>query len=205
MLKQALDYQKLLEHDSYKEYIECLQTIKQAKRGTHFIDFTKDYFDTAEGSRRIFFPKYKVINDNPFIPIVFGNESHVVIEKLPVIQYLESDSKSKANVKTNTKSKTKVKSPKPKSGHRETSEKFAKQDNSGNHDKMPRHVFEAMKNQIPFITSAECKSSKRSDPHHISKAALIEVITKNKNFAQYFPKGYRNLSKEKLCDVIFNV
>ena len=61
MLKQALEYRKLQDDDSYKEYIECLHALKKPKRGVNPVDFTKEYFDTAEGSRRIFFPKYKVI------------------------------------------------------------------------------------------------------------------------------------------------
>lgn len=199
MLKQALEYRKLQDDDSYKEYIECLHALKKPKRGVNPVDFTKEYFDSAEGSRRIFFPKYKVIADNPFIPIVFGNDSCVVIETLPLIQVLD-------NLETKVTKVKKVRTKKANTqGNARPSEKLGKQDDNGDKEKMPRHIFEAMKSQIPFITNIECKSSKRSDPHHISKTALIEVITKNKHFAQYFPKGYRNMSKEKLCDVIFNV
>lgn len=69
--------------------------------------------------------------------------------------------------------------------------------------KMPKAVFEALMANMPFKTSNECKSSARSKGYYISKGDLVDYIKKNKDIEKYFPKNYKTLSKDALCDVVF--
>lgn len=59
-------------------------------------------------------------------------------------------------------------------------------------------------NMFKFKSRQECVSRERSKSYYINKADLLNIINSDPKLVKRFPKGYKKLSKEELCDVIFD-
>lgn len=57
-------------------------------------------------------------------------------------------------------------------------------------------------NLFNFKTLQECESRETSKPYYVSKKDLLEIIDKNSNIKQLFPKGYKTFKKEQICKVL---
>jgi len=185
-------YIPAFKNDAYLQYKTSLeQTLKSGRT----VDFSAPYFTSVDG-QVIMFPKYKQITDNPFLPNSELPFSYV-IDAQPVVttRHLSPKDKDKKQKDKTSKDKTsKDKTSKDKkTGDQEQPSKY----------KMPKAVFEALMNNLPFKNTVECKSSAKSKPFFISKPDLIDYIKKNPDLEKYFPKNYKTLSKGELCDVVF--
>lgn len=75
--------------------------------------------------------------------------------------------------------------------------------------KIKETVIERILNDYPFNlfkfkTLQECESRETSKPYYISKKDLLDIIDKNNNIKQLFPKGYKAFKKEQICKIIVN-
>lgn len=79
-----------------------------------------------------------------------------------------------------------------------------------NDTKIKQKVISNMLNEYPFNlfnfkNREECKSSSRSKPYYINKNDLVNIISNNPELSQVFPKGYKKLPKEAICDTLFDI
>jgi hypothetical protein len=58
--------------------------------------------------------------------------------------------------------------------------------------------------EFNFSTIEECVSKKRLAKHYMSKEDILEVISVRDDIRARMPKGYKTLTKEALCQLIFS-
>jgi len=58
-------------------------------------------------------------------------------------------------------------------------------------------------NLFNFTSKKECESREISKPYYISKKEMVDVIAGNDDMKKLFPKGFKSLKKEQLCDLVF--
>lgn len=106
----------------------------------------------------------------------------IYIKTLPIIEVSSEKAKAKAKTK-----------------------KVVKERNQ----KVKEHVIGNMLLKYPFnmfnfSTKKECTSREVSKPYYISKKDLVDQISGNNEMKKLFPKDYKTMKKEQLCDVIFS-
>jgi hypothetical protein len=56
--------------------------------------------------------------------------------------------------------------------------------------------------EVPFKSMEECVSQKRSEKYYMSKSDILDYIKSN-GFDKELSKGYRNFTKDKICEELF--
>jgi len=79
---------------------------------------------------------------------------------------------------------------------------------SARDEKIKEKVIGKMMTQYPFnmfkfSNKVECSSRESSKPFYISKKDMVEAIANNPELAKIFPKGYKSMKKEDLCETLF--
>ena len=62
---------------------------------------------------------------------------------------------------------------------------------------------ETFVNVFKFRTVEECKDTKRSAPHYMSKDAIVKAIAEHEDIKAAIPKSYRSMKKEEICDALW--
>ena len=75
-------------------------------------------------------------------------------------------------------------------------------------DKIKEKVVSSMMNTFPlnkfkFKTLEDCTTKAKSNPVYISKEDLITTIENDTDLKRIFPKNYKKLKKEEICDILF--
>lgn len=118
------------------------------------------------------------------------------IDAIQKIQVLQQDKRIRPSLFIMLKEPSKLKTP----------EKTSPKDKRKN--KIKEKVINDMLLDFPFNlfkfkTMSECQSKETSKPYYISKKDMLQVIEDNHELKVKFPKGYKALKKEKICEVIF--
>ena len=58
--------------------------------------------------------------------------------------------------------------------------------------------------KVPFKSKDECLSKATKKPYYISKQDLVKLIDEDPELKSFFKKGYKTLTKEKICSKIFD-
>ena len=122
----------------------------------------------------------------------------------------KNKSKNTNTIKSKSKSKSKSSSTiSPRSSKSCKSSKSSKSSSKINHEKIKQGVISKMLSEYPFNlfnfqSRDECKSKSTSKSYYISKTTLVDIIASNPDLAGVFPKGYKKLPKETICDTLFD-
>jgi hypothetical protein len=66
-----------------------------------------------------------------------------------------------------------------------------------------KNIQQLLKEKLAFTSISECTSKARSKPFFKSKDDIIKLIEADERLKKLMPSNYKSLSKEKLCDYIF--
>lgn len=58
-------------------------------------------------------------------------------------------------------------------------------------------------NKFKFKKIEECLTKAKSNPMYISKDELVETISNDNDLKRIFPKNYKKLKKEEICNILF--
>lgn len=95
-------------------------------------------------------------------------------------------------VEPKAKEKVKAKAPKVKSEAKEKAKA-----------KLAKDILE--ESGFKFKTKEECMSRKRLANYYMSKDDMLDLIQKTPTVLEHMPKGFKAMSKEGLCDILFTI
>ena len=112
-----------------------------------------------------------------------------------------SSASSSSSTRSNSSSKKPSKATKPS--------KPSKPSTSTSTNKIKHKVVKGILKAYPlnlfnFKNRDECKSSSRSKSYYINKTDLINTIKNDDRLAASFPKGLAKLSKDAICNILFD-
>lgn len=130
--------------------------------------------------------------------------SHSLKHKLAPTALLRDPPAIGTSSDSNTRVETKKKAKKSKGSKKEPTSNKEKIEHVK--DKVLQLVFHHAfpLNKFKFTRHDQClETFSKSKAYTISKTEFIETIEKDEDLKKVFPKNYKSLSKEKLCDILF--
>lgn len=132
------------------------------------------------------------------------NEIDYYIEVMPTMS-----NAGKADKKKVTVSKKVPKEKKEKDIDVVKSEKKEEPPKKKREQKIKEKIIEKMLSTFPlnrfnFRIHEDCTSKQTSSPYYISRDDLIRTIENDPDLKEFFPKNFKKLKKEELCNIVFH-
>lgn len=196
-----------------ERYYEILNEIQQLKDKERRILDTESEYD-KKVSKKLANINSKLLSLNTELKHVSdaSTQEYLKIKDAKIVKKVEKapsparaspsppKAKGKATTKGKPKTEVKTKTKKEKGPSPKTKLNLTKEEKNT----IKTNVKDLIRSTFAFKNSEECLSKKRSQPYYETKDSIVEKISKSAELKKLMPGNYRSLTKEKICDKLFD-